>query len=231
MKIFKIKSWCFNTNWKHFFFVFFLFLMMLPNSVFGRMNKGWGILPDEMAAVPRWCRCKMQVHKRHYTDIPAPLMQEYNKWGKIIGEDTLRAAHHYCMALNWINRYKRSLSSSYKDVDMDRKFALKQGLDELRFMKSMKTIKKRALYYRLLMNEAYLYRELGDFEKAARNYREIMSRKPGYASAYIEYAQLLHSFGNNADAVKILQIGLKRTKGNKIIQQMMTNIRGEGEHQ
>ena len=45
---------------------------------------------------------------------------------------------------------------------------------------------------------------------------------------YLQYANLLNSMGRRADAIKVLQIGLKKTKGAKAIKQAMTAMGGAG---
>ncbi len=228
MRIGLIKNRQFSTKVMQFSFVLCLMIMViLPNSVFGRMNKGWGVLPEEMAAVPRWCQNKMIVHKSKYKNLSGPVANEYNKWAKVIGEDIFRYTHHYCMALNWINRYKISLASLYKNVEADREFALKNALSEFLFMRK-RLQPKHKLYYSLLMNEAYVYGEQKNLAAAVRNYQQILKLKPGYAFAYVEYARLLNSVGKTEDAIKLLQSGLKKTKGAKIIKLTITAMKGAG---
>lgn len=237
MKTYLIKYQHLRGRVKHFLFVFCLMIIVIPtNNVFGKMNKDLPFSREELNAMPKWCQIRILVQNRVVgmsgkgfgEDVPDSVMREYYKWAKVVGEDIFRYTHHYCSGLNWINRYKLSLTSWYKGVETDRKFALKSALGEFRFMRG-RLRPKHKLYYSMLMNEAYIYRELGDFKKAARNYKEIIKRKPGYAPVYVKYAWLFHSIGKSSDAIKILQIGLKKTNGAEIIKKAMVDM-GSGGH-
>ena len=232
-----MKNWLINT--RHLRSRVNLFLLILcmiaavivPNSVSGKMKRdAWVSQGDtEFNALPRWCQIRMMAHRRMGgldDNVPDSVMRENEKWRKFIGNDNVYfRAHHYCVGLTWIIRYKTSLLSKYKGVESDRIMALNLALEEFKFM-GHKRCKKSNLYIPLLMNEAYVYGEQKDFEKAVKNYREIIKVKPSYAVAYVKYAQLLNSVGRNTDAIKVLQTGLKKTKGAKDIKRAMTAMGG-----
>lgn len=213
------------------FLLFFsvLTIALLPMDVFGNMNKGYHVYPEELKTLPRWCQCRMLIKNhvvgRHPGEkVPDTMIQEDKKWAKAIGEDIIVFTHHYCAGLNWINRYKLSLVSLYEGVESDRERALESALGEFKFMRGRLT-PKHALYYSMLMNEAYIFREQKNIAQAVKNYQEIMKLKPGYAPAYVEYAGLLISLGKTMDAKKILQVGLEKTNSEKSIERMLSNIK------
>ncbi len=216
------------------FVICLMTIVILPNNVFGKMSKTIFFSRDELSAMPRWCQCRILVQNqilglstKPFKNVPDSLMLEYNKWAKIVGKDVIRFTHHYCTGLNWINRYNRYYTSQYQGSERDRQFALKAALSEFKFMRG-RLNPKHKLYYSMLMREAYVYSEQKNLIAAGKNYKEIFKLKPGYASAYVEYARLLNSVGKTEDAIKILQIGLKKTKGDKAIKQAMTAMEGAG---
>lgn len=230
-----LKYQCLGSWVIHFSFILCLMMIViLPNSVFGKMNKDFTFSLEELKAMPKWCQIRMLVQNRVVgvsrgkafgENVPDSTMNEYYKWAKVIGEDIFRYTHHYCAGLNWINRYKLSFVSQYKGVERDRDFALKSALNEFRFMRG-RLRPKHKLYYAMLMKEAYIYGEKKNFKKAIKNYSEIIKLKPRYVSAYVEYAQLLNSIGNSENAIKVLQFGLKKNKGSKIIEQLIVTWGG-----
>ena len=211
-------------------FVFcFMTIVMLPNSVFGKLYKG--ISPEELEGLPRWCQIRIISHNRmrgNAEGVPDSVWRENSRYAKFFGPIVYNAAHHYCLALIWINRYKRSSLSLKKDVVRDRKFALKSALADLQFMKNVKTLEKSKLYIPVLMNMAYIYKEQGDVKGVVENYTEIIKNKPGYALAYVEYARYLSTYGKNTDALNILRLGLKNTKDAPIIKQVLVDIEKGG---
>lgn len=219
------------------FYLFILYLMMvaiLPSNSFAEMPKGPTILPEEMKLLPRWCQIRMLSHAgmRGYIGVhalkdrvPDHILRENKKWEKVIGEDIYTYLHHYCWALNWINRYKRFRFAQYKGAEKDLHGALSNAIGQFNFIRGHLRPKHK-LYYSMLMNEAYVYQELKDNKKVAVRYMEVIKRKPGYALAYVKYAQFLNYIGKNGDAVKILKLGLKNTKGAKIIKQTMAAMGG-----
>nr|WP_320013629.1 tetratricopeptide repeat protein [uncultured Desulfobacter sp.] len=224
-----------NSGLKYFAFFFFLYLLILPDNVSAKMNKGIFFTRNELAAMPRWCQNRIIVQNQWTgtenrgfgKNVPESAKLEYEKWTKVIGKDVIRYTHHYCTALNWINRYKLSLPQNYKAVEADRKEALSSAMNEFNFLRGYLKPKHK-LFYSQLMNEAYIYKEQGNLMAAVKNYRKILKFKPGYVPAYIRYAQLLDAVGKNDDAIKILRTGLKKTKGAKSIKNEITRIEESG---
>ena len=191
------------------------------------MSHAWLPSPEEISGLPRWCQVKMTAHRMKYKNLPKPLADEYNKWANVVGEKFFRATHHYCAGLNWLNRYRQHSFSTYKGAKQDRQFALKSARGEFQYMRE-RTTPKYKLYYLCLMQEAYANKELKNYAGAIKNYQQVIKLKPGYAIAYVEYAGILNSLGKNQDALKILQIGLKKTKGDKVIEKTMAAMKGTG---
>ncbi len=219
---------------KHLLFVFYLMIIVLsPDIVFGKMNLSkYPNTPEELRVLPRWCQVQILAMPRLFGNdvsaVPDSLMNERKKWDKVIGEGLLLSMHHYCAGMIWIYRYKRSFSFSDTYVEADRRTALRRGLAEFAYSKKAFKIKSRKFYYSTLMYEAFIYEEQGDIIKAANNYKEVLKLKPSYTSAYIRYANLINSIGRSADAIKVLQIGLKKTNGAKAIKQAIDAIGGAG---
>jgi tetratricopeptide (TPR) repeat protein len=194
--------------------------VILPKNFFaeplGNIPYATEPLREELPMLPKWCQIRTIAHPRMFgqsrgENVPDSVMRENAKWAKIVGEDIYIFTHHYCRGLNWINRYKKSLGFTYNNVENDRDYALKKALSEFHFMRGRLRAKHK-LYYPMLMNEAYVYKEQKDFVSAQRNYIEIIKLKPNYAPAYDEYAALLNLMGKNEDAIKVLQLKAKRVK-------------------
>lgn len=212
-----------------------LVVFSFPNNAIGKMNMDPMISPLERQALPKWCQTRMIIHHVMHppfdpiSTVPSSVVRESHKLEKIIGERVYNSVHHYIFALNWINRYKLSFTMQYAGIENDRLGALNKAIKEFAYMRGLGDIlKKNKLYYNLLLYEAYVYNELGNIKDAVKNYYEAMKTRPSYANAYIEYATLLNSAGKTADAIKILNIGLKKTKGNKLIKQMIASMKRQG---
>jgi len=214
-----------------FFFCFMLMLIVaLPSGVFGKMPRVVGILREEMSVLPRWCQIRMLAHPRMFNHLDADevsdvVMRENAKYSKIIGSDIYVYTHHYCRGLNWINRYKHTLTRFDKDVKVDRKYALRSALGDFHFMRNHLEPRHK-LYAPNLMNEAYVYWEQKDFKRALKDYIRIMQTKPTYAPVYVKYAELLKSVGNSEEAINVLQIGLRKTKGDPAIKKALLALGG-----
>ncbi len=215
------------------FFIIFCLVaaVIVPSSVSGKMNMTSWVSPedDEFTALPRWCQIRMTAHPRMRgrpgsENVPDSVMRENQKYAKIFGERVYNSAHHYCNGLSWIQRYKSSLFTNYEGVVDDRETALTYALKEFNYFEGHKTLKTSKLYIPIRMNEAYIYQELGALAKAGIKYKELMKTKPAYPLAYVEYAKLLNSVGKKSDAIKILKIGLQKTKGSKAIKQMIASM-------
>jgi tetratricopeptide (TPR) repeat protein len=213
-----------------------MLIVVMPNSVYGKMPKGTFPLPEELKELPRWCQIRFRSYgaMRGYTGAwtnwerpPISVLRENKKWEKLFGAKVYNGAHHYIYGLNWINRHKRYSILRYEGVERDLNFALNTVISEFKFMRAY-VRPKHKLYPMMLMQEAYAYKGLGNYKKAAQLYTELMKRNPGYAPVYVEYANLLKSVGKSKNALKVLQIGLKKTKGSKQIKQALAVMGGAG---
>jgi len=187
---------------------------------------GYPNTPEEINALPRWLQIVVLTGPK--TNPPAHLMREREKLIKKYGKP-IHAAHHFAAAVNWINRYYKSLGTGHWQGDADRKMALETALGEFRFMRGGWLTPKDIFYYSMLMYEATIYELQGNLKSAAKNYHEVIKLKPKYALAYVKYANLLESVGKPSAAVKILKKGLKKTKGAKIIKKKMETLNAGGQ--
>jgi hypothetical protein len=172
-----------NKRMVPFTLIHFIFIVsMLPVNTFGQMYTMVDVQPDELSALPRWCQIRLIAHPRIAgypagENVPDSVMQENAKWENIIGKDIYRSCHHYCWGLNWINRYKISLILTGKQAEAYRNSALNRALAEFYYLHGLKDkVKKHELYDQLLINEAYIYTQLGDIKKAAERYVELKKR-------------------------------------------------------
>lgn len=225
-----------NSLIKKFLIVFcFITIVILPSNLFCEMPKVIDPLPEELPMLPRWCQIRILSHPamRGYKGVfanrervPDWVLKENANWEKVIGKDIYDYCHHYVWGLNWINRYKRFRFSSYKNAERDGKFALQSAINEFNFMRNHLRPNNK-LYYSMLMEEAFVYKELGDYAKVVGRYTEIIAKKPKYAPAYVEYAHFLNAIGKKGDAIDILKSGSKNTSGDKIIKDAMIKM-GDG---
>jgi tetratricopeptide (TPR) repeat protein len=195
------------------------------------MEMDYLLTPEELMVMPRWCQVKLLTVRRQHNlpggeNVPDSVLHEYAKWNGIIGKDIYVYTHHYCRGLNWINRYKKSFTTlPYKNVENDRERALQEATMQFKFMKGHLQPKHK-LYYQMLMDDAYVYWEKKDYKNALKNYSELMQRKPEYAPVYIKYAEILETIGEKEEAIKVLQLGLEKTKGNLAIKQALSALGG-----
>lgn len=202
------------------FSVIMVFVLLLNGFeiAYSKMNLSPYPTPDEINFLPKWAQVVVLTGPR--TNPPPNLMRERKKLKEQYGDMAIDAGHHFAAALNWINRYYRSIGDNYKGVAEDRIFALKKAIDEFQFMRG-RLSRADSLYAMLLFYEAIVYREQGNFFNANKNYREIIDLRPKYPAGYINYADFLKSVGRSEDAQKILSIGLEKTDGSEAIKKHM----------
>jgi hypothetical protein len=175
---------------------------------------------EEMTLMPRWCQVCLVTNGSIFTGdksaITDKLLAEKAQWAKKIGEDVFIYLHHYCAALNWINRYSRSMvDKDYPESKMHREAALRSGLKEFAFVRGQ--VKKDwILFPELLLKEAFFYSELGDNKQAIQNLREATELRPDYAPIYQELARIYEKVGMKDQASATLKLMSKKTQNKTI---------------
>ena len=204
-------------------FVFLVVVTFLanPENAYSKMNNSpYPNTPAEINALPKWAQIVIQTGPR--TNPPEYLYKERLKLKKKYGSSFIDAAHHYAAALNWINRYQRSFIDPYKGVKADRKNALMKAISEFAFMRGR--MKPTDTFYpMLLIKEAFVYKEQGNYARAQMNYQELLRLKPKHPMSYIFYADFMKSIGQKEGANEVLRLGLKKTDGSEIIKKALGN--------
>jgi tetratricopeptide (TPR) repeat protein len=174
---------------------------------------------EEMLSLPRWCQVcvvtNASIFSGDKSSVTDALMAERAQWAKKIGEDVFIYLHHYCAALNWINRYNKSMfDEDYPEASMHREAALRSGLQEFAFVRTHVN-KAWILFPELLLKEAFIYRALENNIQAIKNLREALELRPDYAPIYQELAETYKKVGMKDQAAATLKLMLERTQNKK----------------
>jgi hypothetical protein len=122
--------------------------------------------PEELVLLPRYCQVRImdrnRVNTRDKSAASDAVMAEGDKWSNNIGPATWSRLHHYCAALNWINRYKKTFfSPNYPLLAKDRQLALNLAMSEFSYIRKHME-RTCVLYPELLLKEAFVYSELNN---------------------------------------------------------------------
>jgi tetratricopeptide (TPR) repeat protein len=187
---------------------------------------------EELQKLPRWCQVNLLTLRRTFHNdtqsASDELMKEREGWARTIGEDVFSYMHHYCMGLNVMNRYfdkEAELATAPEDKKELEKKRLAGGLEEFNFVKDYLRQAHNVFYPELLLNEAVIYRELDDVQKAIGSLAEALKVKPDYVAAYLELSRTMKTAGDATEAKKVLDLGLKMTSGSEAIKRALEAYR------
>ena len=172
--------------------------IMLP--VCGAWAKDLWSPPDELElqVLPPYCRAKLNndsAGNELYTRMFG------NDWGHM---------HHYCFALNYINRYYLTTD------DNARKFYVNSALGNMQYMFSHTT---PGFWLRPEMHtrEGKLLASAKRDSEALKDFTTAIQENQAYAPAYEALSDLYQDLGQRAKALSTVEEGLKRAPQNRLL--------------
>lgn len=187
---------------------------------------------EEFSELPRYCFVQ-----RTHSSVPSvaeslggltpELVSEGKKWSALLGPAVWSGLHHYCAALAWLGRYERSvkLGAGVRGRLTERqRRALQIGVEEFRFMEGSMDKKTSVLYPEWALKYGIAYRELGEKQKAVERFLASIQAKKDFAAPYVELSDLLIELGQQGEARKLLELGLKATGGDAVIAGKLRSI-------
>lgn len=161
----------------------------------------------ELAVLPSYCKAKTMPN--------TPL---YDQWHRSLGRIFL-SIHHYCAALNFVNRY-------YATLGRERDTWLHFALDDFNYM-----IKHYPNGYPLVpsiyVNRGSALHLAGRDLDAMQDYNSALKLNPKLRGAYLGLIGLLSEKKQNEEAIKIATQGLKNLPEDKALQERYIELGGK----
>ncbi len=167
--------------------------------------------PDELAFLPRYCQAKLEALDE----------VETNKWKHAIGEDWARL-HHYCFALNYVNRANRARD------ELTRKRQVGWALGEFGYIRKHGS-SAFPLWPELHVKSGDLLRMVGRDSEAAQEYIEAIKKRPGYTPAYSALADYYLDLGNKDEALRTIEDGLEHAPNSKMLKKKFLELSGNSQ--
>ncbi len=180
-------------------FVFtYLFLVQVP-----------GVRPteSEFKALPEYCRVIFEKKRSS---------PEWRRWGSIFGK-TFEAMHHYCIALNELNRVMKTSD------EIQRKFLVGRAIGNFNYMLAHGASDWVLWpeFYVKLGNARMLQGRGGE---AAAEYVKAIKIKPGYTPSYIYLSDYYLEIGSSEEARRVLEEGIKHAPNSKLLRQKLEEV-------
>lgn len=172
---------------------------------------GFAPTASEMLILPPFCQTKLN---------PNASPADRKLYSGKIGPDW-QHIHHYCFALNFINRYKRSFSNK-----TDQLFYLQSAMGELDYMltQSSPTFWMRPEMHvqkgRLLTAAKRNGEAVNEFEKALQD-------NPNYVEAYAALSDLYQNTGQQLKSIAAVEQALQHAPNSKSLQRRYNQLTGK----
>lgn len=144
---------------------------------------------------------------------------DYASWEKILGKDFVHT-HHYCFALNYINRYYRSRSRQ------DKTFNLQSALNNLDYMVTH-AAPGYSLMPEIYQNRGLVYSLMGRNGEAVRDMRKAIELNPRQVKAYNVLADFYSGSKQANKALETVTEGLRHNPGTRSLQRRYTELGGK----
>lgn len=191
-------------------------------------NLGWGIVtlmvcthtgavdfsfkPNaaEMVLMPPYCQAKFNLPQGS---------PEWNAWRDRIGDNFIDL-HHYCVGLNFVNRYWHARSKQ------DKGFYLQNAMNNFDYI--VKAEKPGfALSVELYSNRGEVFKLMGRPGEAARDFKHAISINPEYVKPYLQLADLDAAGKSAARALETVTEGLRHVPDSTALQRRYLELGGK----
>lgn len=169
----------------------------------------YGPTEDELRALPPLCAARLK----------GPGSPGYVQWSENLGPDFVHT-HHYCFALNFLNRYYRTLSAE------ERRGLLSGAVGDLNYMVGA----AKPSYS--LMPEVYLNRGIAfklqhRVAEAVRDLQKAIELNPRLGRAYLVLADIHVEAMQSAKALEVVTEGLRREPESKALRRRYDELGGK----
>ncbi len=163
----------------------------------------------EFANLPLYCRAKL---------ISRIGSADYRQWEGVLGKDFVHT-HHYCFALNFINRYYRSRTAQ------DKHFNLNSALNNLDYMVTHAD-PGYSLMPEIYQNRGLVYSLMGRHGDAVTDMNKAIELNPRQAKAYNVLADYYRDTRQQQKALETVTQGLRHNPGVRSLQRRYTELGG-----
>lgn len=144
---------------------------------------------------------------------------EWNTYREQIGSN-FNDFHHYCNALNWVNRYWGAQSAK------ERGYALQRAMDNFNYM--VNTEKPDfALRAELYSNRGEVFKLMGKLGEAAKDFNHALSINPRLLKPYLQIADMHVAGKSTARALEAVTEGLRQLPDSKALQRRYLELGGK----
>lgn len=164
----------------------------------------------EFTNLPTYCRAKL---------ISRIGSADYRQWEGILGKDFVHT-HHYCFALNFINRYYRSRTAQ------DKNFNLESALNNLDYMVTHAD-PAYSLMPEIYQNRGLVYSLMGRHGDAVTDMNKAIELNPRQAKAYNVLADYYSQTRQQQKALETVTQGLRYNPGVRSLQRRYTELGGK----
>lgn len=171
-----------------------------------------GLRPNatEMPRLPQYCQVKFN---------SPPGSPEWNAWRDRIGQNYIDI-HHYCAALNYMNRYWGARTSS------DRKFYLERAMSNFDYMAKAEK-PDFALRAELYSNRGDVFKLMRRPGEAMKDFNHALSIDPGFVKAYLQLADLNVAVKSPTRALDVVTEGLRHVPDSAALQRRYLELGGK----
>lgn len=191
------------------------FSILLVFELFG-LNQasavaGFAATATELSILPPFCQTKLSS-----SSSPADQILYSGK----VGPDWLHI-HHYCFALNFINRYKRSISNKG-----DQRFYLESAMGEFEyiFTHSSPTFWMRPEMH---VQKGKLLAAAKRNVEAVNEFEQALQKNPNYVEAYAALSDLYNNTGQKSKSITAVEQALQRAPNHKSLQRQYKQLTGK----
>lgn len=170
----------------------------------------WGPTPSEMLLLPPYC--KVRATDNHKT-------AEWRLWEKRLGKKFIDM-HHYCAALNNINRYL------YRGNDPNRDYYLSLVVREIDYV-ARGMPRNFPLAGDIYLNRGIALELQGKKVEAAADFSRAIQHNPRLTRAYVHLADINSQVGDKAKALEIVKAGLDHQPNSKLLQKRYAELGGQ----
>lgn len=164
----------------------------------------------EIGSLPPYCQVKLN---------PKSPNREIEMWNKTLGRRTYGSLHHYCFALNYMNRYRRTIGSERGTL---RSFAI----NDFNYVLQDPDLRS-PLIPEMYLNRGQALRSARQDAEAIRDYYKAIELNPKLVRAYSELADYFAAKALTAKALEIVTQGLRHLPDNKVMQRNYTKYGGK----
>lgn len=165
---------------------------------------------SEMASLPPFCKAKMK---------SSPGSPEYKMWESTLGKDFMHT-HHYCMGIDFLNRYYRSRSQQEKRVNLN------SAQGNLQYMVTHAE-PTYSLMPDVYLNLGVVYSLMNQPAQAITHYSKAIELNPRQPRAYSALSDHYAKSKQSVKALEIVTAGLRYNPDAKSLQRRYTELGGK----